>query len=213
MGKHLSQIHLNISDFLKDNGFKLIKSKDVYEKKQGDFKFIIRFFSHTRSYETAIEMSIYIEHLPTSKIYKKATSFKYLVGTIGNEIGKIRDNDENEIKSHFSENIVIESEADVKEASNIILNLYDSIANPYFNKYGSLHVIDKILNDSPNIISVHRNDQYNRYSLGLIIARLNNRENYDELEKTYNELIKEMADIYIERYELVKKYLKEALDS
>lgn len=213
MGIYLEKIHGIILQPLNDKGYKFVKSKDVYEKKQGDFKYKVHFFSHKRSTETAIEMFVYIEHLPTAKVYKKSTSFNLLLSTIGNEVGRLRDNDDGKIQSHYSNDIILESEEDIKNASEEVIDLFTNIAEPYFKRYGDLETIDRILNDNPDIISVHRNDQYNRYPLGLIVAKLNNRSNYEELKEKYDILIQEMSEMYIERYKQVKEFLKENYES
>ncbi|CAM1367729.1 hypothetical protein TPENAI_60277 [Tenacibaculum litopenaei] len=213
MGIYLEKIHGIILQPLNDKGYNFVKSRDIYEKKQGDFKHKIHFFSHKRSTETAIEMFVYIEHIPTAKIYKKATSFNFLPSTIGNEIGMIENNDDGKIDNSFYNDIILESEEDIKNASEEIIDLFTNIAEPYFKRYGDLETIDRILNDNPDIISVHRNDQYNRYPLGLIVAKLNNRSNYEELKEKYDILIQEMSEMYIERYKQVKEFLKENYES
>lgn len=208
MSIYLNEIYSHTLKFFEDRKYKLVKSKNTFEKKQGDFKFKIRLLSHTRSTETAIEMFAYIEHIPTAKIYKKATGFT-LLSTIGNEIGMIENNDDNKINNSFYHDIIMLSEDEIPDASKEIMILFDTVAEPYFEKYGNLETVDKVLNDNPDVISVHRNDQYNRYSLGLIVAKLNNRKNYESLEKKYDKLIKEMSEMYIERYSQVKVSISE----
>lgn len=125
----------------------------------------------------------------------------------------IENNDDGKIDNSFYNDIILESEEDIKNASEEIIDLFTNIAEPYFKRYGDLEAIDRILNDNPDIISVHRNDQYNRYPLGLIVAKLNNRSNYEELKEKYDILIQEMSEIYIERYKQVKEFLKENYES
>ncbi len=195
-----------LEPFFIEKGFKLIKSRDLIEKKSKDFKFQVHFLFHYRSIETAIEVALSIEHVPTERIYRKATGFSSF-GTIGNEIGKLITNDDGKIKSHHSFDIIVDNQNDFDYAIEKITFIIDEIAGDYFRDYGNLYIIDKVLNDNPKVISVHRNDQYYRFPLGLIVAKLSNRDNYYELEKIYDELINDMSEMYIERYNQVKKHL------
>ena len=63
--------------------FEFIKSRNCFKKKNGDFNFKISLLFHRRSIQTAIELFISIEHIPTKYIYKKATKNSSF-GTIGN---------------------------------------------------------------------------------------------------------------------------------
>ena len=112
------------------------------------------------------------------------------------------------ISSHYSANICIQPNDNLDYAFYKILSFYKEVAEPYYKVFGNLNIIDEILNNKPNIISFHKQEQYFRYSIGLIIAKLNNRKNYKELEQQYDILVKEMSEMYIERYNQVKEYLK-----
>ena len=210
MSKYREKLYPLLSNFFNERGFILKKTKDSYEKKVGDFKYVFQLYFHHYSSELAIEIHINIYHLPTQKIHKKATGFDSF-DIIGCEAGRLVNNITNKdyrITNNEYFDIIIHPEDTLDYAYEKITFILSEIAEPYFKEYGNLTVIDKVLNDKPNIISLHKNEQYFRYPIGLIVAKLNKRKNYKELEEQYDILIKEMSEMYIERYYQVKEYLK-----
>jgi hypothetical protein len=195
------------SEFL-EFGFKFSKSKDRYEKISNGCRLIYSFIFHKRSDEIAIEIFVLIEHIKTAKIYKKATGHS-LSNTIGNEIGKIFRNPNGKMKDHTSENLTIQNEKDISQLEKDILQYFKKVAIPYYKSNGSLEKIDEILNANTNEITVHANTQYFRCPNGLIVARLINRINYNELVSTYDMKMEDVSDLFKNRYESVKKYLTE----
>lgn len=196
----------SIDDELISNGFKLVKSKNWYEKKQADCKLILFFQFHKRSEEIAIEAFCYIQHLETEKVYKTATKHA-MSHTIGNEIGKLINNQGQGIQDHSSYELIIETDTDIANASNEIIRLYEAFIKSYFKENSNLNRIDSILNDFPDQINVHSNEQFFRCPKGLIVAKLNGRENFQELEYKYDIKMAKVADLFKSRYEAVKEYL------
>lgn len=195
------------SEFL-ELGFKFSKSKDRYEKVTNGCRLIYSFFFYKRSNEIAIEIFVLIEHIKTAKIYKKATGHT-LSNTIGNEVGIIVKNPDGKMKDHRSEDLTIQSENDVNQLEKDILKYFKQVAMPYYESNGSLEKIDEILNANTNEITVHANTQYFRCPNGLIVARLINRANYDELVSIYDKKMEDVSELFKDRYEAVKTHLME----
>ena len=210
MSKYRDKLYPLLSDFFSSRGYFLIKTRDCYEKKFGDITYTFKLYFHHRSSELAIEIIIGIVHMPTHKIHKKATGKSYS-NTIGCEAGclihNIANKDYRITKNEYFDIIISPGDSLDYAYEKITFILYE-IAVPYYKEFGSLDIIDKVLNDKPTIISLHKNEQYFRYSTGLIIAKLNNRKNYKELKQQYDILVQEMSEVYIERYNQVKDYLK-----
>ena len=57
-------------------------------------------------------------------------------------------------------------------------------------------------------MSVHANAQYHRCPMGLIIAKLNNRKNYNEIMDIYDKRMSTVNEIDSKRYLSVKNLLK-----
>lgn len=202
------KIFPNLEPEFLELGFKYIKSKDRYEKVVDGCRLIYSFLFHRRSDEIAIEIFVLIEHIKTAKIYKKATGHS-LSNTIGNEIGKIFRNPNGKMKDHTSENLIIRTERDIKQVERDIIKFFKEIAIPYYETNGSLEKIDEILNANTQEITVHSNTQYFRCPNGLIVAKLTNRLDYDELASIYDKKMEGVSDLFKNRYEAVKTHLIE----
>lgn len=196
----------NLESEFSELGFKFNKSKDRYEKINNGCRLIYSFIFHKRSDEIAIEIFVLIEHIKTAKIYKKATGH-ILSSTIGNEVGKIFRNPSGKMEDHTSQNLTIQSEKDICLLEKDILKYFNQIAIPYYESNGSLEKIDEILNANTNEISVHANTQYFRCPNGLIVAKLANRVNFDELVSVYDKKMEGISELFKNRYEAVKSHL------
>lgn len=206
----IKEIYLkSVNDFFENEGFKLKKSENSFEKNNGNgclFKFKCLF--HKRSYETAIEILINIIHSETEKIYRKVTKFD-TEGTIGNQLFTIINNPDGEMKSHYKEKDVftVSNEDEMIEAVKLTKKYFFEVANPYYLKYGSLESIDKILNEDIDKMSVHCVPWRFRGPKGIIVAKLVKRSNYDELVKVYSKKMEKTNPEDKKRFRLIVDYL------
>ena len=201
-----SKIFENLIDPFKKEGFRHVISKDTFEKKTIDFTFVYKLLFHSRTSEIAIELFALIEHNETERIYKAATNH-VIFETIGNEIGKLIYNTNGKINNDNSIDLMIREEFDIKITIDLIKKYFNDVALPYFKNNCSLNKIDEILNSKPEEVSVHANAQYFRCPKGLIVAKLNNRSNYKELEEKYDKKMEAMNELAKQRYLKVKAYL------
>jgi hypothetical protein len=201
-----SELFKSLEVYFAEKDFRLIKTKDRFENTSGSFRFIFKLLFHTRKKEIAIELFVLVEHIETERIYKDATGH-IIFETIGNEIGKLLRNPDGQMSDHHSQDLIIRNLSDVKEQVHLIKKYFEEIAVPYYSQNGNLSRIDEILNNNPQKISVHANAQYFRCPKGLIVAKLNNRPNYKELEKIYDKKMESMNELSRDRYLKVKLYL------
>jgi hypothetical protein len=201
-----SELFESLEVYFAENDFRLIKTKNRFENTSGSFRFIYKLLFHARKKEIALELYVLVEHIETERIYKDATGH-IIFETIGNEIGKLIRNPDGIMRDHHSQDLIIRKLSDVKGKVHLIKKYFEEIALPYYSKNGNLNRIDEILNNNPQEISVHANAQYFRCPKGLIVAKLNHRPNYKELEKIYDKKMESMNELSRDRYLKVKLYL------
>ncbi|MCU0379328.1 MAG: hypothetical protein MUC78_13825 [Bacteroidales bacterium] len=194
--------------YFAEKDFKYVKTKDCFEQRTEDFRFVYKFLFHTRKSEIAIELFVLIEHNETERIYKNATNH-IVFETIGNEIGKLVRNPDGKMKNHHSIDLIISEISDVSNITSLVKKYFEEIALPYYKKNGNLNRIDEILNSKPEEISVHSNAQFFRCPKGLIVAKLNNRGNFKELQEKYDKKMEFMNELAKQRYLKVKTYLEQ----
>jgi hypothetical protein len=89
-------------------------------------------------------------------------------------------------------------------------NLRASVAEAerYWARYADLHEVDHALNDHPEQDTPHRVMPWLRCSTGLIVARLLQRPDYDELAHSYREQMRLWSDgFYLPRFQALMDYL------
>jgi len=86
------------------------------------------------------------------------------------------------------------------------------VAQPYYENYSSVEVIDTLLNENPLLSTPHVGGPNFRVSKGLIVARLTGRQNYPELVELYRGIVKNAAgDFYLPQFDALVEDLA-ALD-
>ena len=201
-------LYLSLELIMEANGFKLKKSLSLFEKKVNDIKYVLKFLFHVRSHEIAIEVFALIYYIPAEKLYKKASGIS--METIGNEIGKLFRNPDGKMVDHRSEDICISERSELDFVVEKVLSMFNSVALPYYQRFNTIDDIDSVLNDNPTEVSVHANAQYFRCPNALIVAKLAKRQDYNELEKIYNERMSTVSEVFKERYDKVKDLLLNA---
>lgn len=116
--------------------------------------------------------------------------------TIGGSIGKIFPGD-----SH-AYNFFIDSSVDIPHVAAAIIDVFQERALPYFAKYCSLQEIDRELNSFPAQATPHRVMTWLRCSTGLIVAKLVDRPDYEQLVDIYTSTLRRKdRGFYLSRFE------------
>jgi len=83
---------------------------------------------------------------------------------------------------------------DVRPVAEQLVALFDAKAVPYFDRYGSLQMIDHVLNDDPSKYTPNCPYGLPRETRGLIVAKLVGRSSYGELEAYYRSRLVKLND-------------------
>jgi hypothetical protein len=90
----------------------------------------------------------------------------------------------------------------VAEVAAQLINDFEAVALSYFDTNGDLRRIDSLLNDEPDANCVHYLMEYLRCAHGLIVARLNNRQDYQALVEKYRQKMRQFsAGFYLPKLE------------
>jgi hypothetical protein len=202
VSSHLSE------KFNKDN-FSFSKTNSWFIKSTEKFDQILYLLIHSRSDHYAIEPQIYIRYKQVEKLLKKIIGNTNGI-TMGDSISVIYNSpDGRKIVRNSMEILLLQNE-DIESAVETIGQYYIDIAIPYFDKYIDIDSLDDIFNKppfeyTPADVGGMTDDRCMR---GLIIARLSNNPNYQELLTTYDQTIKRtMNQQSIDDYNKVKDYL------
>lgn len=184
--------------------FKLNKQTSEFtrEKKYGWDKFQLVFINMGSRWEVnfgllmRIDMieNIYHEGLYYESKYHKTTP------TIGITIEKYI-NDGNEYR------LYIDTNSELDSCTDKVLQLFKSIALPFFEKYESIQKLDEAINVELGS-SIFSGIKYGG-NLGIILAKLNNNPSFGILENKYREYYKIFCNgFYLEEFENILKVVK-----
>jgi hypothetical protein len=190
---------------LKEKGFQLNKSLAEFTKKNKDgwFKYQIVFLQTDDGW--IIKPCVLLRFNIIENIFHETSGFedKFQKGTptIGTAI-------EDYLKDSNSYRYTLTNEDQINGLGKELQLLFYNFVLPFFEKYNSLKVLDEALNTDTKDTSLTGN--IFKGSKALIIAKLLNRKNYNELETTYLNYYKEFADgFYLPGFEKLIKKLKD----
>ena len=157
----------------------------------------------------SLDIRLFINQKKIEDVYEPIVGKSYKQ-TLGAEIGVIYSSSDGRKVTNDSLHLLLEKDEDIPEVVNTLKKYYELIAKPYFEKYSTLEAIDDIMNNPPfEHNPAHVGGTFaNRYMKGLIVAKLVDNLNYENLVSTYNEAIKRtMNEESIEAYHKVREYL------
>jgi hypothetical protein len=202
---------------LAELGFKYIKSVDGYKRNLKSRIDIIKFLFHhyhIGGNATIIQPWISIEEKSIARLYKKYSAWdKQLISSktesIGGKMTKIYELDDYAPDNKDFGNVewVIEKESDMRIIQPMIMDALYIIALPYFEKYGNLNAIERILNDTSQELTKHCSLNPLRFSHGLIAAKLLNKDNFGDLQIYYNNYLtsKDVPNQWMEDFNSISK--------
>ena len=187
-------------------GFRLVKSQDLFRKKQTGIKWIYRLhFLNYVDYKVELQMAIRIDEM--EKIFHRTSGYekKYqsssvgLVAALWSFVG-----------DHEQFMYDLSRVDQVPRIASQIESAFDTVAAPWFDKYSTVAAIDSLLNKEPDKFSIYFLFPWLQYAHGLIAARLNQRPNYDELAAIYSKAMKRISKgFYSDGYEALVRDLED----
>jgi hypothetical protein len=101
------------------------------------------------------------------------------------------------------------SASEIASVTEKLVDVFRKIAVPYFEHWGSLAAIDIELNDKPNERTRHRALAWFRCSTGIIVAKLVNRPEYEQLAAFYADVMtQDNKGFYLSRFQSLLKLLE-----
>lgn len=99
--------------------------------------------------------------------------------------------------------VALTAEADLGPALAQLSAIFHDKAEPYFAQFSTLAAVDAAINDQPGDECVHRDMGWVRSATGLIVARLVDRADFDQLVSVYREAVHKKAPPLLPRFELL----------
>ena len=184
-----------LKDMFSQDGFDYKKTFNQFERKKGDYTSIFNILITSWSSCYSIDVRLYLSQKQVENIYESIFGRSHRL-TIGNTIDRIYASPDGIEIRNGNLTINIYFDEDVEAAIESLEKYYYTIAKHYFEKYQDLKAIDNIINNPPfdhNPADVGGMFT-DRCIKGLIIARLVNNPNYEQLAVTYDESIKGTMD-------------------
>jgi hypothetical protein len=101
-------------------------------------------------------------------------------------------------------NFYFNDEDSLNGCIDFLVYCFENAALPYFEEYDTLNKIDNALNNNPDYLSKHLVINPLRCIIGLIIAKLLNKQNYNDLMSIYDKQIQIASIEYIQEFNNLK---------
>lgn len=189
-----------INESLEKEGFKYLKNKNAFVKKDQGNEFFFGFDLWDHFYMVESRLDVLVEEV--EKIKKNAWGKLYdKFVTLGR------------VKSYLiekpSEGVVLtDTEENVRKAAKGEIEFYHSFAKFYYARALDYKYLDKKLNSNPGEeLHIAHNPIHTSF-LAIIVAKLTGNEKLPELFEFYRGIILKRNKSFIEEYELLVEYLK-----
>ena len=200
-----NEVLARLDEKLKSFGYKLSKSMCEFTKKT-DFgwnKYQIVFLIRDHGWE--LKPSLLLRFDVVENLFHQISDFdkKYQKGTptIGTSIECLSDSSITQTKFELID------EAQINCVVNDLVELFESIAVPFFEKFDKLSSIDEKLNS--NIEDTSLTGDIFKGTKSLIIAKLMKRQDFDKLECAYQSYYENFSNgFYLPEFLRLKELLK-----
>jgi hypothetical protein len=178
-----------VAEHVEPRGFKFSKRRESFVKTGGGISFIFQlvFLDQGTGYRVCPHVGIRIDEV--EEIFHQASGYevKYqnATPTIGNSIRNILNDDTFEY--------VVSSDQQLETISQKLINVFDTFASQFYAEFCDIKKIDCLLNSSPMLPSSYRAG-WLRCFTGVIVAKLSQRRNYDEIVLVYRNQLQQIAD-------------------
>ena len=190
-----------VENELSKNGFKYLKAKNQFVKKEGDNVFIFAFDTWDWFYRVELNLKIIIGEIETIK--KKAWGKQYdKFVTIGRTKSYL-------LPKPGDGSSLTDTEENVKNAAKTEIDFFYSFAKNYFVQHLDYKYLDSLLNTNPNeeLLYIAYNPIHSSF-LAIIVSALTKNPDLEKLCDFYRQIVQKHNDAYIEEYDLLVQYLK-----
>lgn len=203
----LKKIFLDeLQKHLEPYDFRLVRAMDWFAKKKGNTTQVFQVSFHNSSFGFGIVLGLGIRIHEVETIYHEACDIEKTFRSHTLTVNPALRDISKDVEYEYS----LQDLQDVIPLRNKIVKVFHNVALPIFENNSSLGAIDKILNDEPEKENPFYGTYLRQY-YGIIVAKLNNRENYTHLTELYREKLKQIADdFYIENYENILASLEKS---
>ncbi|PQJ18320.1 hypothetical protein [Nonlabens tegetincola] len=201
-----------VEDIIQQNDFKIYKSSCKANRKQGDFLHQIDFGFISRSSSKILEITVSITSLKLNDLYFEITGSK-LEMTMGNTLRLIIEQDDDVMKIKPFWELEVTNEHLIDKVAFKFVRWMDSDILPYFEGYSSIGEVDKAFNSNPLAMTRHTSKQFQRCTVGLLAAYLNNNKNLNELLELYDNEMKAGGYFFVEEHFAISKYIRSKISS
>ena len=209
LGQTLSKTRLlaAVGHGLGDAGYRLKPAKDSFVRRLDDasWNYQLVFLDSGTGWRVQPSVGIRIERV--EDIFHQTSGFeaKYQKDTvtIGSFVGSIKGGGNRDCEFR------VNSEHDVPQAADALLQVFHDVAEPYFERFSALSTIDSELNDRPREGTPNRVAPWLRCATGSVVARLVDRPNYGDLVQVYLDTMRTSdKGFYLERYQALLDWLE-----
>lgn len=196
--------------FMSDLGFVFKKTDNQFIYNIGDYSYIFNMLITSWSDSSSISVRLFVVQKAIEQVYKEILGKSGEFTLYQNMLERIYYSPDGRVNGKGeSLGIWIQRDEDMIKANTTLRKYYDEIAKPYFSKFTSLRAFDDYINNMPFDYSPAYvgGTTANRCIKGLIVARMVNNSNYQNLVDTYDEIIKETPKESMDNYLKVRDYL------
>jgi hypothetical protein len=197
---------LFFEEYLGSKGFKFLRSKDEYVKKEDDWSFTYFFVYTGWSKSVSIHIDLLISYKKTNVIFKKLFGYdNYLINA---ELGCVSflSDDGRSASSPQSIDKYVHSIEEAKVSIQEFKALLEGLGDPFFKKYSNLETVYSLLCDPPYKHSFITMTYFDRVANSIILESQLQNGRINTLVKEYTE---EIASIDNDRIKVNFKRLLE----
>ena len=190
-----------INKELEKEGFRYVKTKNAFIKKEGGNQYIFSFEIWYDFHSVEPKLAVLVDEI--EKIKKKAWGKLYQkYVTIGRGKSYLIENSDDGISS-------TQTQDEVRAAASKEIAFYFSFAKDYYNRATDYKYLNETLNNNPGEELYLAHNPIHTSFLAIIVAKLVSTEESRMLElfETYRKVILKFNDVYIKKYDLLVTYL------
>lgn len=204
----------NLSPVLAKDGFQYKKNRNEFIYQKGDFKYVYNMLLTAWTNSYSLSVRLFIGQKKIEDIYKIILGVNDDLTFYQDMIERIYYTpDGRKIVKGEDLGIWLTQNDDLSKSIEILETYYEKVAKSYFSTFTTIEAFDSFMNNppfeySPAYVGSNTNE---RCMKGLIVAKLVNNPNYNQLVGIYDELIKKtVSDVQPDsevNYNKVKEYL------
>jgi len=189
-------IILEVANAIAAEGFKFDIASSAFVKQEGDIRFVFQVALAERHGVLACTPDVGVRSNRVEQVFHRTSEFSDAdaqnTATLGVNVKLLT--------RSSSYDVSVANAAEVEDAAEKLLRAFREVAVPYFAEFGSLKGIDSALNSDPSKRCIHMINERARCSKGLIVAKLLERADYQQLLEAYVRNVASAGEMTYEKY-------------